>query len=59
MQFFEVSPSELKLIVELRTLKPFEQLNIVADRNGKPGEYYVTATRKCLLTDKSEMQYLK
>lgn len=59
MQFFEVSPSELKLIMELRSLKPFEQLCVTADRSGKPGEYLVVRTTKFMLTDKAEMQYLK
>lgn len=46
----ELSASECKIIDELRTLKPFESINIVADKDGKPGVYFTTRTSKVIIT---------
>lgn len=41
--------NETKIIDMLRTLKPFERIEIVADANGKPGYFLVTRTSKMVL----------
>lgn len=49
MEFVELNPSEKRIIQDLRTLKPFERMEIVADKEGKPASYLVTRTQKALL----------
>lgn len=57
-QFFKIEPSEKRIIEELRTLKPFEEMRIVADRDGKPGVYFTTRTTKAIIMV-GTMNYVK
>jgi hypothetical protein len=41
--------AEKRILEELRTLKPFERIEIIADREGKPGVYVITRTSKAVL----------
>jgi hypothetical protein len=50
MEFFNVSPSEKRIIEELRSLKPFEQVIITADKQGKPDRFLINYQRKIILT---------
>jgi hypothetical protein len=50
-QFIKSSKSELTIITEIRTLKPYEKITIVADANGKPGQYLVIRSSKGVLSD--------
>lgn len=58
MKFVELDPSEETIINELRTLKPFERMEIVADQHGKPGVFITTRTSKAILVV-GTMQYVK
>ncbi len=49
MEFIELTPSEKIIITELRTLKPFERIEVTADKDGKPGVYLVTRTSRAIL----------
>lgn len=44
--FLEASPGEKQIIEFMRTLKPFERLEIVADQDGKPDSYLVLRSSK-------------
>lgn len=48
-EYFKIEPSEKRIIEEIRTLKPFEKIEVTADREGKPGVYMVTRTSKGIL----------
>ena len=48
-EFFKIEPSEKRIIQEIRTLKPFEKIEVTADKEGKPGVYMVTRTSKGIL----------
>jgi hypothetical protein len=50
MEHVELNPSERKIIEELRTLRPYERIEIVADGQGKPETYLITRTQKTRLT---------
>lgn len=50
MEHLEVSSSEKQIIQELRTLRPYERLEITADGQGKPETYLITRTTKARLT---------
>lgn len=41
-----ISPNEMAIILELRSLRPFEKVEIMADKGGKIGTYFVTRTFK-------------
>lgn len=58
MKFIELDPSEEQIIKELRTLKPFERMEIMADQSGKPGVFITTRTSKAILVV-GTMQYVK
>lgn len=58
LQFFKLDPSEKRIIEELRTLKPFERIEVCADKDGKPGVYFTTRTTKGILSS-GGMQYVK
>ena len=53
-----ISQNEMTIIEVLRTLKPFEQLIITADKQGKADNYLLVRSSKVLLTDK-EMLHTK
>lgn len=50
MEYVELNQSEKKIIEELRSLRPYERIEIVADGQGKPETYLVTRTQKTRLT---------
>lgn len=50
-QFLKGSTSEIIIIKEIRTLKPYEKITIVADANGKPGQYLIIRSSKGVLSD--------
>lgn len=58
MRHVELNPSEERIIEELRTLKPFERMEILADQSGKPGVFITTRTSKAILVV-GTMQYVK
>lgn len=47
----KISPNEAIIIDTLRTLKPFEEVRIVADKSGKAGYFLVIRSSKVILTD--------
>lgn len=49
----KVSQNEMFIIKELRSLKPFERLEIVADKQGKVNNYLVHRSSKVILTDQA------
>lgn len=49
-EFYEVTPSEKQIVEELRTLKPYEQILICADKNGAPDVYFTTRTVKAIIS---------
>lgn len=49
MSYMELDLSEKRIIEEIRTLKPFERIEVVADKEGKPGTFLVTRTSKGIL----------
>ena len=50
-----ISVNEMIIIEVLRTLKPFEQLIITADKQGKADNYLLVRSSKVLLTDKETL----
>lgn len=42
----ELNPNEAKIILALRTLKPYEKVEIMADQKGRPDYFIVTHTYK-------------
>ena len=57
-EFIKLEPSEKRILEDLKTLKPFEEMRIVADKDGKPGVYYISRTSKAILVV-GTMQYTK
>lgn len=45
----ELSTNEGKILLALRTLKPYEKLEIMADQRGRPDYFIVTHTFKEIL----------
>lgn len=50
-KFNTISENEAYIIESLRSLKPFEQVIITADKQGKINNYLVVRSSKVLLTD--------
>lgn len=50
-KFNTISENEAYIIESLRSLKPFEQVIITADKQGKVNNYLVVRSSKVLLTD--------
>ena len=48
--------NEALIIHELRNLKPFERLEIVADRAGKVDNYLLHKSSKVVLTDETVLR---
>lgn len=46
-----ISENEMRIIETLRTLKPFEEIKITADKQGKVNNYFVLRSTKVILTD--------
>ncbi len=49
MEFVNLTPSEKRVIEDLRTLKPFEKMEITADKDGKPDVYFTVRSTKVIL----------
>jgi hypothetical protein len=45
----EITPNEAKILLALRTLKPFEKVEIIADQKGRADYFIVTHTFKEIL----------
>lgn len=45
----ELTPNEGKILLALRTLKPYEKIEIMADQRGRPDYFIVTHTFKEIL----------
>ncbi len=45
----ELSANEGKILLAIRTLKPYEKLEIMADQRGRPDYFIVTHTFKEIL----------
>ena len=54
-KFENISVNEMIIIEVLRTLKPFEQLIITADKQGKADNYLLVRSSKVILTDKETL----
>ena len=50
-----ISPNERYIIDIIRSLKPFERFEVVADKLGKVNNYLIIRSSKVLLTDKEPM----
>jgi len=46
----EVSKSEREIILILRELKPFENINVVKDQNGRPDHFFVHRSQKIVIS---------
>lgn len=51
MDNFPLTQNEKYIIESLRSLKPFEEIKITADKQGKINNFLVLRTKKILLTD--------
>ena len=51
-KFNTISENEAYILDTLRGLKPYEQVIITADKQGKVGSYLVVRSTKVILTDK-------
>jgi len=45
----DLTPNEAKILLALRTLKPYEKLEIMADQRGRPDYFILTHTFKEIL----------
>lgn len=45
----ELTPNEAKILLTIRTLKPYEKIEILADQRGRPDYFIVTHTFKEIL----------
>lgn len=51
-----ISPNEAVIIQMVRSLNPFERLEIVADKLGKVNHFLIHKSSKVLLTDREPMR---
>jgi len=51
MQDKQLTDNEKWIIETLRTLKPFETIQITADKNGKINHFLIIRSNKVVLTD--------
>ena len=51
-----ISENEKYILEALRSLKPFEELRITADKQGKVNNYLVLRSSKVMLTDKEVLR---
>lgn len=54
-----LSENEIKIINTLRTMKPYERVEIMADAKGRPDSYLVSRSTKILLVYGEEKVYVK
>lgn len=52
IKFENISYNEMRIIEALRTLKPFEQMIITADKQGKINNYLMIKSSKIILNDR-------
>jgi hypothetical protein len=45
----ELTTSEKEILLVLRSLKPFERVEVVASNDGKPDKYFITRKTKVIL----------
>lgn len=45
-----ISENEWRIILMLRSLQPYETIQIVADKSGRPGFFLVVRSTKVMLT---------
>jgi len=48
-----ISQNEAYILETLRTLKPFEEIRITADKQGKVNNYFIIRSSKVVLTDET------
>ena len=48
--FEKISPNERRILEELRTLRPFERVEVIADPSGQPDTFIVHRSSKLVLT---------
>lgn len=48
--FAKITPGQRKLLDELATLRPFERIEIVADKEGKIDTFFVHRSSKVIIT---------
>lgn len=46
----QLSPNELKIIEILRSLNPYEKIEVIKDKDGKMDSYLVHRSQKIVLT---------
>lgn len=51
MKFVELDPNEERIIVELRSLKPSEKMEIIADPTGKPAAWIINRLSRQVLIE--------
>ena len=51
-----ISENEAYIIETLRSLKPFEEVRITADKQGRVNNYLVVRSCKVILTDKDMLR---
>jgi len=49
IQTFDLSTNEKKIIETLRTMKPYEMIQVMADAQGRPDSFLLTRSSKVLL----------
>jgi hypothetical protein len=59
IQTIDLTPNEKKIIDQLRTMKPYETISIMADAQGRPDSYILTRTSKMLLINDKKPEYVK
>ncbi len=50
MEYYEITPAEKQMVEAVRTLKPFERMEIVADNMGKLDTFLITRTAKMIFS---------
>lgn len=48
--FVKVSPGKQKLLEILDKLQPYEEVRVIADKDGKPDTYFVVRTSKVIIS---------
>lgn len=49
-KFINVSPGKQKLLEILDNLRPYEEVRIVADKDGKPDTFFVVRSSKVIVS---------
>ena len=59
IQTFDISENEKKIVEQLRDLKPYENLSIMADAQGRPDSFLITRSSKMLLITNQKPVFTK